>query len=436
MKTINNFVESEKNEFTSSVRAFLPHYAVVPFDYGKNSSFKCIVQKNDVVKEGQIIAISAKEGDSIRSYIHSSVPGRVDSVGECFLPNGRKGTAVKIRTEGAFSYLGKTLPETDWQWFTKENFLDLISTKGVLNTFAAPVPLATQISSCTLTKGRFLVVRLFDEDPSRMTDTFVAKNKIYEVLTGAKIIAKTMEARGIVFVFPHKSEIKIDESDFSPIPLMVLETDPQKYPAGYMQNLMNLVKKNAKSTEKVDFSLINRRCIYCDPQTLVSVYDAVVLGEPVVETFVHVTGKCINSSGILKVRVGTSLRELASQCGNFKSKPAKIIINGMVSGSAINSLDTTITREVKSITFVSADELSVQSFAPCVRCGKCRTICPEGLYPDLMFRHSLGGKPVGTELVKTTDFCSGCALCNSVCPSRLPLCQTIELLRKNKDDVN
>ena len=418
MKTINNFVESEKNEFTSSVRAFLPHYAVVPFDFGKNSSFKCIVQENDVVKEGQIIAISAKEGDSIRSYIHSSVPGRVDSVGECFLPNGRKGTAVKIRTEGAFSYLGKTLPETDWQWFTKENFL------------------AIQISSCTLTKGRFLVVRLFDEDPSRMTDTFVAKNKMYEVLTGAKIVAKAMEAKGIVFVFPQKSDIQIDEADFAPFPLLVLETDPQKYPAGYMQNLMNLVKKNARYTEKADFSLINRRCIYCDPQTLLSVYDAVVLGEPSVETYVHVTGKCINSSGILKVRVGTSLRELASQCGNFKSKPAKIIINGMVSGSAINSLDTTITRDVKSITFVSAEELSVQSFAPCVRCGKCRTICPEGLYPDLMFRHSLGGKPVGTELVKTTDFCSGCALCNSVCPSRLPLCQTIELLRKNKDDVN
>lgn len=434
MKAINNFVETEKKKFSTAVRAFLPRYAAVPFDAEKNIHYKCIVQENDVVKEGQIIAISTKENEGIRSYIHSSVPGKVSSVGECLLPSGKKGTAVKIKTEGSFSYLGKSLPETDWQWFSKENFLDLISTKGVLNTFSQAVPLAQQISSCTISKGRFVIARLFDEDSSRMTDSFVAENFLHEILVGTKIVARTLEAQGIIFILPKKSDVQLKEDDFTPYPVLVLETDTSKYPSGYMQNIINLVKKDVHSSEKNTFSFINKKSIFCDPQTLVSVYDAAVLGKPSVETFVHVTGNCLNSAAMMKVRIGTTIKDLVSQCGGFKNQPAKIIINGLLHGSAVDSLETSVTRDVKSITFVSADELYIQSISPCIRCGKCRTICPEGLFPDLMFRHCLGGKPVGAELVKTADFCSGCALCNSVCPARIPLCQTIELLRKNNNE--
>ena len=257
MKAVNNFVNSEKKLFTDSVRSFLPSYAVIPFNLTKKKDFKCIVQENDVVKEGQVIALSVKEENEKRLYIHAPVPGRVIGFVHCYLPNGGVGIAVKIKMEGSFSYLGKVLPETDWQWFSKENLLDIFTAKGVTNTFDCSEDktdaLARQIENCKLVKNRFLVVRLFDEDPSRMTDTFVAEHYTYQILKGAYITARAMEAQGIVFILPKKSNIKINETEFVGIPIFILEADTQKYPAGFKQNLIGLVKKNAKlSSVEID----------------------------------------------------------------------------------------------------------------------------------------------------------------------------------------
>ncbi|MBO5607853.1 MAG: hypothetical protein J5930_08165 [Treponema sp.] len=434
MKTVSNLVQNKKEKFEISERSFLSPCAIVPFKHARNLSYTCIVKEYDRVTEGQIIGLTMDENTNEKSYIHSPVPGMVQSIEECFLPDGTKGACAKIRVEGAFSYLGKNLPPSEWQWYSASELLNTIAEKGVVNTFGSGEDLYRQIVRCNVSQGRFVIVRLFDDDPSHQTDTFVASHYTRQVLDGVHIVAQTLKAQGIIFAVPRKSSIEIPSDEFGTMPVFTLEVDVRRYPSGFRENLIHLIKKASKTPEQKIFDRVSRYSLFVDPETLYSVYEAVTFGKPVVETFVHVTGSCLASAAMLKVRVGSTIRSLVDQCGGFRSKPAKIIVNGMVQGSEVIDLDTAITKTVKSIAFVPKKQLCDQVGSTCIRCGKCRAICPEEIYPDLMYRHTLGGKQIGRDMLRTATLCSGCALCNSICPSRLPLCQIIAALRDKNED--
>lgn len=430
MKTVSNIIRDKKYNFRSSVQAFLPRKAFVPLKKDGDENFSCIVNVGDTVSEGQIVGFFLNE-DGSKKYVHASIPGKVESFETCSYPDGSRGTALKVKLSGFFSFLGKNVKHSDWNWYSPDEILDRISEKGVPNTFVDGRDLSSDIKNCKVQKGRFLVVRMFDDDPSYVTDSFVAEIHVKEILTGVNIVSKAMKASGIVFVLPKSKKMDIPDDIFGSTPVFKTTVDETKYPCGFVQNLVHAVKKAPKKDEKEKiFNQISQFGIFVDPETLYSVYEAVVLEKPVVEKFVHATGNALKSSAIFKVRLGCTVEDLMKQCGGFDKPLGKIVINGILTGDSVANMDTIITKDVKSVNFMPKKELEDQNRTACIRCGKCRTICPEGLYPDLIYRHSNGGKKIGKDMISTVELCSACTLCNTVCPSRLPLCQTIENLRK------
>ena len=435
MKTVSCITRDKKYHFKNSVRLFLPRHAFVPLNKDGEDNFTRIVEIGDTVTEGQIIGFFMGEGSGEKIYVHSSIPGRVESFEKRMFPDGKSGMTAKISVGGAFSFLGKNLKANEWQWSTPEQILETLSEKGVQNTFGKRRDLATQISTCNVQKSRFLVVRMYDDDPSYETDSFVAGNCTREVLDGVHIVSQALRSRGIVFAMPKKSSIEIPDGEFGTMPVLKIFVDDTRYPSGHVQNIVHAVKLAAKTPEQKLFDAISEFGLFVDPETLYSAYEAVVFGKPVVESFVHATGNCLRSSALFRVRIGTTVRSLMEQCGGCDRPLGKVIVNGVVMGDCVESLDTIITKDVKSVAFVPSRELSDQNRNPCVRCGKCRSICPEEIFPDLIYRHCNGGKKIGREMLSTSALCSGCCLCNSVCPSRLPLCQTIENLRNTENEV-
>ena len=434
MKTVSNFIPTERYEFSDSVRAFLPKFAVIPMKRTGDTNFTCIVRENDTVTEGQIVGFSMKEGSTHKSYVHASVAGRIVAIEKCMLPDGTEGEGLRIRVEGAFSYLGKELRPSEWQWNSSEQLLTTIEEKGIVNTFGKPTDLAMQISECKISRGRFIVVRLYDDDPSHVTDSFIAKNHTAEVIEGLHILSLALKTQGIVLLTQKKSQLEIKADEFGTIPVFTMEVDNRKYPSGLVQNIVAMVKNAPKEAGQEIFNDISEFGLFVDPETLFTLYEGVVFGKPVLESFVHVSGNSIRGSAMLKVRVGTPIKSIVEQCGGFVIPPAKIIVNGMIMGAEVRSLEAAITKSVKSVVFVPAKNLSDAHSSPCIRCGKCRIVCPENIYPDLMYRHSIGGKQVGSDMLASAMLCSGCGLCNSICPSRLPLSQTIEQLRNKNDN--
>lgn len=430
MKTVNNFVNSERKLFDSSIRPFLSPYVIVPFFQSKDSVCDCIVKENMPVSEGQTIAVSSDSKLNLTSDIHSPVPGIVDSIVKSPLPNGKVGKAVKIKFNGAFSYLGKTQSEIDWQSFTNTYLLDLFNNKGVNNTFSRSISLSKQIKEMKSEK-KILVVRLFDEDPSRLTDLFIATKYTQEVIDGAFIVSKALQTKKIFFMGAKNISYNLDFSKYKDIDCEFIEVDTNVYPCGYKQNLIEKIKECNSFEDTIN---LNKSALFIDPQCAYDAYYAVFYGLPVIEHFVHVTGNCLRSAAMFKVRIGTPIQDLIEQCGGFKIKLGKLIINGMINGVSVCDCSIPITKYVKSINFVPAKELYNQKISPCVRCGKCREICPESLYPDLIYQYVVDGFNISDELKSTVDLCSECNLCNSVCPSRLSLSQSIIYLRNDKNE--
>lgn len=428
---MHSFVSPDYPLFETSVRAFLPLRVHIPFRQSDGAEFQCGCRPGDIVREGQIIAASKDISGPEGASIHSSVPGTVTAVSRCTLCDGRLALAAEIATGGVFSYLGKKIPETDWSFSSALSILENFKLKGVVNTFSGtPVSLSAQIHELSLLKNRIVAVRMFDEDPSRYTDSFIAQRHTFAVIQGALIIAKALYAHGVAFVVPKRASFSLDGSLFKDLPHCLVQADTSRYPSGFSNDMVRLIAGHAKTAGEPVFAHVSHKSLFIDPQTALSAYEAVVQGIPVVERYVHVTGSCLKSSGMFKVRIGTSIRDLAEQCGGFTVKPAKVVVNGKLTGNALPGIDIPVTKSVKSVEFVPAVQLCFQAEKPCIRCGRCRTVCPEELAPDLLYKCASGQCSLPKELCATSVLCSRCALCNSVCPSRLPLSQTISLLKE------
>ena len=431
MKTIGEFVSPEHPMFTSCVRAFLPRTVKVAFKQWGTSECSCALKVGDVVTEGQTIATCTK--GVLGADVHSPVPGRVLSISQSTLPDGTLGKVAEIQTGGEFSFLGKKLTQVDWRSLSAKELILLFKASGIVNTFSRkPDPLAGQLAKHREGKDRLVVVRMFDDDPSRYTDSFLAQKFTAKVTKGVLIVAKAVGAKGVAFVVPKKGEIEVDSEPFKEMDFCVVKTDTSKYPVGTKKALISAIRKASRGLENPLFERAGVGGVFLDPETALCVYNSTVLGLPVVESFVHVTGGCLRASGMFKVRIGSSVASLAEQCGGFSTSPAKIVVNGLVLGSAVANLDVPITKTVKSLEFLPSSKLCVQKSLPCIRCGKCRAACPENLAPDLLYACFERMRSLPKNVRRTSILCSQCFSCNSVCPSRLALCQTIALLKERE----
>lgn len=426
MASVSDFISEDSGAFSLSVNGFVPRSALVPFSQEKNDRMEILVKAGDTVREGQTIA----QGGF--SSVQATIPGTVEAISVVQFPNGKQGKAAKIRLGGSFSYSGKRHQKIDWNTYDANAMQVFLADRGVVNTFSACTSLCEEIKKLHPKSARVLVVRLFDDDPSRVTETFVAERRSDAVTEGAAIIAKAMHANGVVFVRRGEKKEEHAQKKDTPlftVPVYEVMNDAETYPAGTQHELIAAVRKQLKEKP---FSDLGNRDLFIDVQTALAAYNAVALSTPLMETYVHVTGDCLNAGAIMKVKIGTTLGDLAMQCGGFKRTVAKIVVNGIATGFSVSSLDVPVTKMVKSVAFLPARKAKRQYDEACVRCGACRNICPVALYPDMLYRSFLHGNDA-TELEKnyaaTSVLCTNCTLCNAVCPSRLPLSQTTALIK-------
>ncbi len=424
MALVYDFVSVDDGLITKSVNGFLPSVAVIPLKKNASDDTQILVKAGDLVKEGQVLARTKD------SCIHSSIPGRVEDIVHTQFADGSEGFAAKILLSGSFDYTGKKRRPVDWSGFDSKTLLYIFAEKGVINTFDENIPLNYQIANLHEKSGRILIVRLFSEDPDRLTEGFLTSLYFEKIKTGAEIIAKAMNARGIVFAYDiNKGEIDSKLNTLK-IPVIAAGFDAKGYPNGFMHELVSNVKENFAGTE---FKKIGNRELYTDCITCLNAYNAVVFNEPVINCNIHLTGDCLNSAAVMTVKAGTLLKDLVVQTGNFKRKLGKIVVNGCVTGNSISSLEIPISKEVKSVSFIPENELPDQVTQKCIRCGKCLKICPVSLYPESLYRIYLNKeqKDEHSVLIKQTALlCTECGLCNAVCPSRIPLCQIIKELKQ------
>ncbi len=279
-----------------------------------------------------------------------------------------------------------------------------------------------------------LGVLLFDNDPS----TTVCKTSIElcakEILEGCVITARAMNADGIVFFYDIKSQSFLKNVDaleaLTDIQHCFIPVDSDFYPNASSSKLLSLLTKNR---QLIPESISANMKICIDTTTALSTYNGIVYALPVTQTYVEVNGPALHEAKIFIAKIGTPIRKLLEDCGGTEKTPSKIVVNGLIKGTAISDLDIPVTKYLKSITLLTYDTVPDQEKFLCIHCGRCRKHCHVGLLPDMLYSFSVNNFDIQDEIRLSAKLCDECALCNTTCPSRLPLFQTIA---KIKEDVH
>lgn len=440
----SNFANDKNAKISQVTYSFLPNQAVIPFTQDCNAECASLVAVGDKVTEGQLIA---KSENLMGSTVHSSVPGTVIALEQCSLPNGKISMAARIALGGEFTFLAKNVAKIDYSLYPGDTLKRKIAECGIVNTIYTPQALSFQIQEIKNDKPHFLFVRLFDEDycliPKKITASIHTRRRLSLsailadihlecLLESSLMLARTFSCAGLIFVCIQKDcEEKIKaliQNIAYDMLVTTIKCDSDTYPQGTKTAILRTLKKGK---DAANFSTAGVNDLFIDALTAYNVYQAIAKSKPSIEAYVYVTGSAIKSSGVFCVKVGTLIRDLVAQCGGFVKAPCKIIVNGTMTGYSIASLDIPITKYVKSLQFITKNEDADFVTSDCVRCGECRAVCPEKLFPDILYRHWTREFISGDTMVKSALLCSECSLCNSVCPSRLPLSQVIGLIQKD-----
>ncbi len=426
MIKVNELLKTEQDHIESITSAFVPPLAIVSLSQDSNTTLTPAVSIGETVYEGQIIA---KDGAK-NACIHSPIPGTVTEFFHASMPNGKRVPSIGIKLSGAFNYLGKKIEKATWIYSPSTQRIKQLSEMGVINTFDVPETLSLQMESALKKQQGLLAVRLFDKDPGIQTESCTAEQYSTEILEGAAILADTINASAVVFLYgsnnwyiPQETDVKMF---FKATPVYFIPVQTNLYPQGGLTEISATIHKYFHKNLKKKTDTVN---LAIDGSTALASYNAIVKNIPCIERIIHVYGDGIAKNGIFKVRIGTPVRNLFDELGGFTGEPAKIIVNGMIKGIAIRDLNTPITKYVQSITVLSGKGFPDQRQTHCIRCGRCHEVCPVSIQPEKIYFHYFSDISIPSYIHDTTSLCTECALCNAVCPSRLPLYQIIKLVQ-------
>ncbi len=415
----SNLLSSQGEKFSDLYCSSLPNIAKVSLCQDKYTKLKSVVSLNDTVTEGQLLAID----ENSLSSVHSPVPGKVCAFETVTMPDGKPVECICIHLSGEFEFTGKKVELSNWQMFPPSQRIQKIAERGIINTFnlLKPENLALLVKQAKNNSVQNIFVRLFDEDMSYYTDGFISDNYFPEVVEGARLIADTIGAKNVIFFTPEKFVLPPDDisgiDKYKSIQTHFISVKTRYYPAGTRHDLLNLANKKISIQTDSGF--------FVDSTTLYSLYNALALRTPNIDRIIHVSGDVIKTNREMRVRIGTPVSSIIAECGGFTEEIEKVIINGLINGTAIADFNTPVTKYVKSIKVVSKRGFPVQKNNECIRCGNCSSVCPLKLHPEnIVFN---------IPSPKLLELCTNCGLCNAVCASRIPLSQIIKIMKEDKN---
>ena len=171
-------------------------------------------------------------------------------------------------------------------------------------------------------------------------------------------------------------------------------------------------------------------CIVVNVGTLYAIQRAVVCREPLFSQVFTLTGDAVAHPGNYIVRDGTSFAELLEASGGLKDGVTvkKALVGGPMMEIALGSLDVPIQKQNNGLTLLSSDpvEEAEKLQTACLHCGRCTTVCPVGLMPQVMSDAALAKDYDRYENKLHGLECVQCGSCTYACPAKRPLMQTFK----------
>lgn len=406
------------------VRRLLPKGQLVyPLSQHIGAPAKPVVKKGDHVLAGQVIA---EAGGFVSAPIHASVSGTVKGIEDRLTNVGNMTSCIIVENDGAYESV--EFHPAEPEKLSKEEILARIREGGVVGMGGAGFPTHVKLAPKEPDKIDYVLVNGAECEPYLTSDYRRMLEEPELIVGGLKVMLRLFDnAKGYICVEDNKPDCaeKLRQAcqGEDRIEVKVLKT---KYPQGAERMMIY-----AATGRKINSSMLpaDAGCVVDNVDTVVAVYKAVVLGEPLMHRTVTVTGDAIRDPQNFCVCTGTNYAELIDEAGGFVTEPQKVVSGGPMMGFALYDLNIPVTKTSSAVLCMKEDIVSSSEPTACINCGRCVDVCPGRVLPAKL--------AVFAEHHDEENFlkyngleCCECGCCSYICPARRQLTQAIKSMRK------
>ncbi len=401
-----------------------PKRVVIPLLQHIGAPCKLAVSIGQEVKKGDLIGMP--EG-FVSAPVHSSVSGKVISIGDFPLPTGRIVNSVVIENNQKEEWT--TLNENpDYMNLSADVLREKIRNAGIVGMGGAAFPTHVKLSPPKEKPIDIVIINGAECEPYLTADYRLMLERPRDIIEGLKVLMKVLGVnKGFIGIEDNKPDairaMKEVSSGEPNIQVCALEV---KYPQGAEKMLIKAVVDREVPARGLPMDV---GVVVQNIGTTIAIYEAARFGKPLIERVVTVTGEGIREPKNLMVKIGTLVSDLIEECGGFKSNIAKIVSGGPMMGFALYSLDVPVTKGTSGILVLPEEGvIHAEDYGPCIRCGRCIDICPMGLMPSMLSVLSEKGFYEEAKEYNLFD-CFECGSCTYVCPSKRPIVQFVRLAK-------
>jgi len=415
----------EATEKSAIIKAKSPNVVVIPMQQHIGAPCEPIVKIGDEVKVGQKIG---EPKGFVSSPIHSSISGKVMAVEPRLYSGGTKVNCVVIENDMKDTRLDTIIPKGNLQDLSSEQIKEIIKEAGIVGMGGATFPTHVKLALPPGKKVDTVILNGAECEPYLTSDHRLMLENPEAVVFGLKALMKALNVnKGFIGIETNKPDaleaVYNAAKNEEGIEVVALKT---KYPQGAEKQLINACTGREVPSGGLPADV---GVVVNNVGTAAAVADAIMIGMPLVQRIVTVTGKGIKNPKNLLVNIGTSFREVINECGGFSENVGKVIAGGPMMGIAQFSIDIPVIKGTSGILVLTEDDAKLPEPSNCIRCGKCVTVCPINLMPLHISNYSLLDKFDQAEEVNAMD-CIECGSCSFVCPAKRPLVDSIRVAKR------
>ncbi len=399
-----------------------PKTIYLPLSQHAGKESKLLVKKGSPVKKGELLA----EPDGfISAPIHSPVNGMVTRVAKTAHLSGVPKTVIEIsvsdEVDSAF------FQPIDYKNETKEVLLNRIKEAGIVGMGGAAFPAFVKLSPPPAKKIEKLIINGAECEPYLTRDYRLMLEFTDQLIGGIEILMKIVGVGCVIGIEDNKPEaVKALTDKLRGRKDISVKVLPVKYPQGAEKMLIYAVtgKKVPPGKLPMDVGVVMQNV-----GTAVSVYKAVVEGEPQITSFVTVTGEGISAARNLIIPIGTPVSFVLEYCGGLKPDAIKVVAGGPMMGTNLYDFSAPVMKATSGILVLTESVSKPEEAIACLRCGKCIEVCPVNLMPTRLSQYSRLQRYEDAESSGIL-VCMECGCCAYECPANIPLVQWIRLGKK------
>ena len=399
---------------------------VFPLSQHIGKPAKPLVKKGDQVLVGQRIA----EADGfISSHIHSSCSGTVKNIEKRRVLGGGMADCIVIDNDRQFTPFADYTQKGNASTLSDDEIIQRVQDAGVVGLGGAGFPTYVKLKPKNPEDITWIIANGAECEPYLTCNDQLMRTHSMEIAEGMELVLRLFpNARGVICIEDNKPEaIQAMRLAVSDRPRIQVKEMITKYPQGGERSLIQAVTGVNFPISKLPADV---GCIVQNVGTLYAVQRAVLYGEPLYSQSFTVSGEAVVKPANFFVRVGTSYAELLEECGGIRegAKAVKALAGGPMMGVAMGSLDVPVQKQNNALTVLPEDPvvLADKLMTACLHCGRCTTVCPVGLMPQLMADAAIAGDLERYEKKLYGLECIQCGSCTFACPAKRPLMQVFK----------